>query len=454
MSTVPAAAGATPPTRVRYVVLVLLALAPMSAYLTRTLSASNTTIAEEFEVHDDVMGDVLAGFPLGYFFFQVPGGMLAGWFGVRAVLSFIGIAWCLCAIWSSLARSATELHLAQVALGFAQAGLVPCCARVAADWFPLSRRGIVSAVLTGSMKVGAITATALTALLLDPVGWRLVLQGYAVFGILWATAFFVWFRNRPEEHAGVNLAERGLIGANRGSSEEKTTATLSPVPRSRERLHLALAILLGGTFWAYLIQAVFRAYGDAFFNTWCPAYMEKAYGLSKLEAGELATWPQVAMGVGSILGGFVVDVILVRTGSRWLSRCGSAVVGLGVGAGCFALATRLEDPRLVIAALSVGCLFSALAGPATWAAGMDLGGRHTAVLFGVMNMAGTVGAYLSPKHVGRLFRYIETTGASWDLVLWLFMGIHAAGAVAWIFINPRRSVERPAEPGASEGKQL
>src|SRR6266542_959063 len=183
MSSVPAAAGATPPTRVRYVVLVLLALAPMSAYLTRGLGAFTTTLTEEFDVSDKVMGDVLAGFALGYFFFQVPGGMLASSFGVRAVLPVLGIAWCLCAIGSSLARSAAELHLAQVALGFAQAGLVPCCARAAADWFPLARRGIVSAVLAGSMQVGAVTATALTARLLGPLGWRVVLQAYAAFGI-------------------------------------------------------------------------------------------------------------------------------------------------------------------------------------------------------------------------------------------------------------------------------
>ena len=41
-----------------------------------------------------------------------------------------------------MASSAEELHLSRVALGFAQAGLVPCCAKVIADWFPLPRRGI------------------------------------------------------------------------------------------------------------------------------------------------------------------------------------------------------------------------------------------------------------------------------------------------------------------------
>ncbi|MBI1916893.1 MAG: MFS transporter [Planctomycetes bacterium] len=447
MSTEPAARVMLP-TRVRYVVLVLLALAPISAYLTRTLSASNTTIAAEFDVSDEVMGDVLAGFALGYFFFQVPGGMLASSFGVRVVLPVLGIAWCLCAIWSSLALSAAELHFAQVALGFAQAGLVPCCARAAADWFPLARRGIVSAVLAGSMQVGAVTATALTARLLDPLGWRIVLQAYAAFGIAWALTFFLWFRNCPEEHRRVNRAEEELIRAGRSLAE--TAPQASPPAAAGDWFRLTLAVGLSSSFWAYFLQAAFRAYSYAFFGTWCPAYLEKAYRLNKVEAGELATWPLVAFGVGSLVGGFVVDAILVRTGSRWLSRSGSAVVGLGVCAGCFAVATRSDDVYLVIVLLSLGCLFAALAGPATWAAGMDLGGRHTAVIFGVMNMAGNVGAYLCPKQVGRLFVYVETSGRSWGLVLWLFVGINIAGAVMWVFVDPRRPV---GEEGPSVDNQ-
>jgi sugar phosphate permease len=359
------------------------------------------------------------------------------------VLPVLGIAWCLCAIWSSLARSAGELRLAQVALGFAQAGLVPCCARAAADWFPLARRGIVSAILTGSMQVGAVTATALTARLLGPLGWRVVLQAYAAFGIVWALAFFLWFRNRPEEHTRVNLAEEELIRAGRPSAEAAPAASASSTTGNWFRL--ALVVCLSGSCWAYFLQAAFRAYGYAFFGTWCPAYLEKAFVLSKREAGEVATWPLVAFGVGSLLGGFVVDALLVATRSRWISRCGTSVFGLGVAACCFAVATWSDTEGLVTAMLSVGCLFAALAGPATWAAGMDLGGRHTAVIFGVMNMAGNVGAYLCPIQVGRLFVYVEASGASWNLVLWLFAGINAAGAVLWFFVDPSRPVAESLE---------
>ncbi len=450
MSSVPAAAGATPPTRVRYVVLVLLALAPMSAYLTRGLGAFTTTLTEEFHVSSKVMGDVLAGFALGYFFFQVPGGMLANAFGTRTVLSLLGLAWSSCALWGSVARTPDELYWSRFALGFAQAGLVPCCAKAVADWFPLARRGLVSAVLAGSMQLGNILATGLSASLLSVASWRLLLQSYAVFGIVWAVVFLLWFRNRPEEHGGVNAAERELIAAGRAPI---AAGTASEAASDWKRL--TLAICLRGSLWAYFLQAVFRAYGYEFFASWCPAYLEKAHGAEKTTAGQLAAWPIAAFGAGSLLGGVVVDTILKRTRSRWLSRCGSAIFGLGVCAGCFALATLLDDVILVTAVLSAGCLFAALSGPAAWAAGIDMGGRHTAVIFGVMNMIGCIGPYLCDKQVGRLFDHIEESDANWDLVLWLFAGINAAAAVLWVFVDPRRPVEesRSADSPETEARE-
>jgi predicted MFS family arabinose efflux permease len=430
----------TSPTRVRYAVLALMALAPASAYLTRILSPFATTLAAEFRIPYAEVGEVMAGFALGYFVFQVPGGMLAASYGVRPVLALLCAAWSGCAFLGSLARSPDGLFWSRVALGVAQAGLVPCCAQVAANWFPVSRRGIVSAVLTSGMQLGAVAATALSARLLDLLGWRHLLQWYALAGIAWAVVFSLWFRDRPEDHPRTNPAECALIREGR-QLRPRPPGFVPDVrlPSLAFRLGRAAAACLGASLWAYYAQAFFRAYAYEFFTTWCPAYLEKAYGMTTEAAGELAAWPLVAVGIGGILGGFVVDALLALTGSRYVSRSGTAAVGLGVFATSFAVATRAADPRLAVAILTVGCLFFALSGPATWAAGMDLGGRHTAVIFGLMNMVGNAGAYLSPRQVGRLFDHVQQTAGDWDLVLWLFVGVNAAGALAWVFINPRRS---------------
>lgn len=428
------------PTHARYLVLALLALAPASAYLTRVISSANTTIAAEFGASDEVMGDVMAGFALGYFVSQIPGGMLASSWGVRRTLPLISLAWSLCAFLSTFAASPKELWMARVAIGVAQAGLVPCCAQVLSQWFPVSRRGIASSVMTGAMQLGGITATELTARLLGPLGWRGALQTYSATGAVWAVVFFLWFRNRPDEHSRVNLAERQLIAFRRETESTSVAGEAATRPTIQNRLLLLLPFFASLSVWAFFFQAVFRAYAYEFFTTWCPAFLEKAYGLSKIEAASLTTLPLWTLGIGSLVSGYIVDAVMVRTGSRWLSRSGLAFCGLALCGACFAAATWIVNPRWVMVVIALGALLASVSGPATWAAAMDLGGRRAAVLAGAMNMMGNIGAYYCPKQVGLLFVSIENSAGNWNLVLWLFAGVNFVAALAWIFVNPRRAV--------------
>jgi hypothetical protein len=107
---------------------------------------------------------------------------------------------------------------------------------------------------------------------------------------------------------------------------------------------------------------------------------------------------------------------------------------------------------------------------------MDISGRHTGVLTGVMNMAGNVGAAACAWGLGLLFLHIQRpaylimTGTTvglcgeplvpgsllastatypgsyrefhgdWNIVLYVFVAIYLAGALFWIFLNPNRAV--------------
>ena len=93
------------PTKVRYLVLLALALAVASAYLTRVMSAASTTIQREFGLSNEEMGYILSGFFFGYIWFQLPGGWIANRFGTRMVLPALSILWSVSAIWISVARS-------------------------------------------------------------------------------------------------------------------------------------------------------------------------------------------------------------------------------------------------------------------------------------------------------------------------------------------------------------
>ena len=99
-----------------------------------------------------------------------------------------------------------------------------------------------------------------------------------------------------------------------------------------------------------------------------------------------------------------------------------------------------RDPHLAVLVISVGCFLSGLAGPAAWAAIQDIGGKQTAVVAGIANMAGNIGAFACPISVGYLFSYVEKSSADWRLVLYLFVAIYLTGALCSLTLNPNRSV--------------
>jgi len=462
--------GPTRPTHVRYLVLAMLAVAPLSAYLTRVLGAANTTISAEFGIDDQAMGYILAGFGFGYFWFQIPGGWLTNRFGNRATLATLCALWSLCAIWGSFAPTPASLRWSRVALGIAQAGLVPCCAKVVSDWLPDRQRGLGGAVMTASMQGGAFLATGVTAALITTAGWRYLLLAYSCVGLIWSVVFFIWFRNRPEEHSWTNAAECDTIREGRTSIEvspasaaARTTQapaqppdSLPPEPVAEDhravsrgtrhlprRRPLIVSLLFSLSAWAICLQAFFRAFGYEFFTTWFAAWLEKGQGLKLSDSGQLGTIPFAAVAVGSLFGGWLIDRVLVWTGSRWLSRSGISAFSLILCAGCMLLAGWCRSPVAAVAVISCGAFLSALSGPGTWAATMDISGRHTAVMFGLMNMVGNMGAFVSPIAVGYLFTHIEQTSASWNLVLYLFVGVYLLGAFFWLILNPNRPIDPP-----------
>lgn len=437
-----------PPTRVRYFILVLLSLAPVLAYLARNQAPLATSIQQTFQIDDIALGTVLAGFAAGYLWFQVPGGWFANFVGVRIALPVICVAWSLCTLWASMAHSTGELFAARFCLGLAQAGLVPACAHALADWIPVRERGMASAAITVSMQIGGAAAGGAAYLFLSTVGWRGLWATYAIVGMVWVVGFALFYRNRPSEHARVNAAELDII---HGKVDIHATAAATPhaasafPPVAESAGTVAWRMLTSLSLWMVCWQGFFRAFAYEFFATWFPAYLEKGRNVSLADSNLLGILPIIATGVGSLLGGIVVDVLFRRTGNKRLSRSGTAAVALTLCAAAIWTASFTTNTNAAVAIIALGQLFASLAASCTWAATLDISGRHAALVFGVMNTIGNLGSLACPKVVGHLIDYIKRTDGDWNLVLYLFVAVNLAGAACWLALNPNRSaVEWPA----------
>ena len=100
--------------------------------------------------------------------------------------------------------------------------------------------------------------------------------------------------------------------------------------------------------------------------------------------------------------------------------------------------------------MSLGAVFSGAANPAAWAATMDVAGKNTAVVMGMMNMAGTVGGFTMPVVLGYMIGDIKKTGGDWNNVVYLVAAIYLSAAVSWLFVDPDDASEPHAEAAQGE----
>ena len=461
------------PTNVRWVVLALVAFASASAYLTRyCVSAANTTIQSELNFDDKQMGWILGSFALGYLFFQVPGGLLGIRFGTRFAFAFVSVVWSLCNVWSGAAAAFLSLCASRFGLGAFQAGLTPLSAKILKDWIPAKNYGISSASIGACMSIGgAFTVWMTGELLQGGYGWRGIFYVYSLVGIVWAILFYWFFRTLPEDHESVNEAELALIRQAEDSNEtefelshaepdaaERIDAPFpepaDPNPHAPPKSDLSFReedgqaettpdvwlMFSSISMWSLCVTSFCRAAGYAFFVTWFFAFLEYVYGIDKDEAGLLTSLPLLAVVIGSLSGGVIVDRLLRATRSRRVSRCGTGMVALAICA-CLTLASAWTSSAAQLSVvMALGALFSGIANPASWATTIDLGGKHTAVVMGTMNMAGCVAGVVLPIVLGNWFDAIKQSDGDWNQVIYLHAAFYFVAAAGWLFINPNRTV--------------
>ncbi len=411
------------PTLVRFVVLAGLCLAASIAYLCRnSIGVAESTIRAELGLTERAMGWVMSSFFLAYALGQIPMGWIGNLRGSRWAIPGFAVAWSLATSAMSFAFGMPLLVLSRVANGLAQAGLFPAATATIGKWFPVTGRAVASGSLASFMSIGGAVGIALTGVLVTRVGWRITFASYSVLGIVFAMVFYLWFRDSPAKHGWTNQAERDLILRNQPPPKEKSSGDW-------------LRVYLSPPTWWICGQQFCRAAGQIFFSTWFATYLQETRGVSVEQSGFLNSLPLIGIVTGAFIGGSISDFILVRTGNRWFARSGVASISMLMCALFVGGAYFIENPLLAVVTISLGTFCAAVGGPCAYTVTIDMGGRHTAILFGTMNMVGNLGAFAFIRLVPELIEFLP-----WDAVLALFGVLYLGACVFWLLLNPRGTV--------------
>ena len=423
------------PSFVRYGVLAWLCTAAALAYVHRVcLGIAESTVRTDLGISEEWMGLAMGGFFYTYALCQIPTALLTDRWGPRRALCLFGTLGALTVALAALTwflgpvAAFAVLLTSRLTMGVAQAGLFPASTKCIAVWFPLNRRSFATGTLTAFMSVGGAGGAIITGMLLAYLPWQVLFALFAVPGLIWSVGFFLWYRDKPEEHPSINAGELALLpppAPSRAESGPTPWRTIFTSPQ---------------LFWL-CSQQFCRAAATVFYLTWFSTFLQNAYGLNKVEAGELTSLPLLGVVAGALFGGTLSDWVLARTGSKRQSRRGVSVVSLALAVTCFCGTYAIDDPNLAVAAVTVAAFLASISSPCAYSVTIDIGGKQLAPIFGAMNMSGNFGSALFASVVPLWVRGTTLFGeADWRSVLFFVAGLYLAGLLLWLRLDPEREV--------------
>ncbi len=432
------------PSRVRYTMIAVTSLVAVMLYVDRVcLSILSEQIKPLLGDTPDErkirFADLTAAFFWTYALFQLPAGWLGDRYGPRRMLTFYLFFWSACTGLMGLATGFVGLFVLRLGCGMFEAGAYPLAARIVRTWTPATGRGLASGCVAVGGRLGGAIAPVLTLSVAGLAsaqfvpkedGWRWPFFLYGLIGMIVALPFWLWYRNRPQDHPAVNAAEVKLIA--RGQPSVSTAPPSSPpigaFLRCRALWLNSLVQFLANFAWVFII-------------TLFPDYLVEVFGTPDETRAMYQSLPLYAGIVGMLLGGWLSDRAMMRFGPRWGRGLPVAVSRLFVGSaylGCLAL----RDPLAITVMMCLVAFATDLGTAPVWAWAQDVGGRHVGAVVGWSNMWGNFGAAVAPMVFIRLRQAFPGEPAiGWNVVFLLCASIQLVAATAALGIDARRQIE-------------
>jgi ACS family glucarate transporter-like MFS transporter len=432
-SGVPALAPPLAPkaTGIRHRVVAYSAALAVLTYVDRVcISKAEPYITDEFHLTREQMGYVFAAFTWGYALFEVPGGWLGDRIGARKVLTRIVLWWSFFTAATGWTWNLGSLVVTRFLFGAGEAGCFPNVAKALKTWLPDGERVRAQSVVWLAARWGGAFTPLLVVYLLNVMSWRWATALFGSLGVVWALAFYRWYRDQPRDHGDVNAPEVALIEDGKG-----VETAAGPTPWKR-LLRSRTVLLLG-------LQFMCLNYAWFFYVSWLPRYLTESRGVTGTQSAVLNALPLFFGGVGCLVCGQISPWVNRRMGSVKVGRRLLAAAGFAGAALLLLVSFRIADPNWAMLAMGLAGFANDFAMPVSWAACMDVGGRHTGTVSGMMNTMGAVAAGFAPIVTGII---LENSHNDWALTFSISAVLYALGFCCWLFLDPVTPIIPEGEP--------
>jgi len=366
--------------RGQWILLSLLVVSVTINYIDRgNLSIAASRLAGELQLDPEKIGLLLSSFFWTYAAMQIVAGWLIDRYSVYWILAGGFFIWSAATALTGLAGGFLTILALRLLLGMGESVSYPAYSKIIAQGFTEQHRGLANGLIDLGSKSGPALGLMIGGLIVSKYGWRPLFVGVGLISMLWLIPW-IWVSiraMRPSEHA---VALSGLeIGPG-----------LLEIAGQRSAWGTFICLFCGNYVWYFLL-------------TWLPWYLVRERHYSEAAMGRFGSMAFWAVGLASLISGWVSDRLVARGGSPTFVRKMFAAGGL-TGAIVIVAVPLLQSQSvslyvLIFACISFGCYSShpwlisqTLAGPAA-------AGRWSGMQNAVGNLAGVIAPWLTGRIV-------------------------------------------------------
>ncbi|MBY0544503.1 MAG: MFS transporter, partial [Gammaproteobacteria bacterium] len=245
-------------------------------------SVTTNQLMADFHLTGAGLGNLAATFYYAYMVMQLFSGALIDKWGTRNISVPAIFCAALGVLIFSQSHTAWLAGIGRALMGAGVAFATVAYMKAAADWFPAHHYTFIGGLLATAVMMGAVFGEAPLAFLISQFGWRYVLLGVGILGILLAFLFWWVVRNQPIK-----------IKEGKHSKEVFSRASLWVVLKSKENWML--------TLYSGFVFSPLAVIG----GLWGAPFLQQAYSMSSTEAGAFVSLGFVGFGFGGPLLGLL-----------------------------------------------------------------------------------------------------------------------------------------------------
>lgn len=289
---------------IRWRIALLLCLASgLNALDRNAFAILASTLQIEFNWSDVDYANITSIFVFSYTLMYAISGKIIDKIGTRKGFGIAVGSWSFVSAMHAVVHSLAQFSIVRFFLGITESANFPAGVKASTEWFPLKERALAIGIFNAGTAIGAAIAVPLVSFLALAHGWRIAFLVTGLLGFIWLF-YWVKYYHSPKDHPKITQAEMDFILQD---DDPKIECMLEKKVKLKD-------LLKRRETWGCFSARIFIDPVTYFLLFWIPKYLQDVQGLSLKELGFSAWLPYTAMGIGTILGGYIPKLLIEKRG--------------------------------------------------------------------------------------------------------------------------------------------